>query len=65
MAKLFGKKQEDNSIPQDAKVIKVKDVPLTDSGEPDIAAILAENGLGHIDLSKAKVIKTDNTDIQK
>jgi len=44
------------------KTIKVDDIPLTESGEPDIAAILAANGLDHIDLSTVKVIKTDAAD---
>lgn len=40
----------------DKKVIKMDTIPLTESGEPDIAAILAANGLSHIDLSTVQVI---------
>jgi predicted metallopeptidase len=40
--------------------ISKADVPKTKTGEPDIAAILAANGLSHIDLSQVKVIKANN-----
>ncbi|MCL2362405.1 MAG: hypothetical protein FWC73_11410 [Defluviitaleaceae bacterium] len=43
-------------------VLHVNDIPLTESGEPDVAAILAANDLGHIDLTKAKVIKVKTPD---
>ena len=42
-----------------SKVIKMQsDIPLTDAGEPDIAAILAANGITDVDLSKVQVMKT-------
>ena len=50
------------------KVIKMENmenIPLTESGEPDIAAILAANGLSGIDLSKVKIIKGDDNDKEK
>ena len=40
---------------ENATVLHVKDIPLTESGEPDVAAILAANNLGHIDLEKAQI----------
>lgn len=46
--------------------LTLDEIPLTDSSEPDIPAILEAHGLTHIDLSKAKikVIKLD-TDYDK
>ena len=41
------------------KTIVQSEIPLTETGEPDIAAILAANGLGHIDPSTVQVIKTE------
>lgn len=49
-------KQGGTNMKENATVLHVKDIPLTESGEPDIAAILAANELGHIDLSKATVV---------
>jgi len=43
----------------DVTVLKLEEPPLTASGEPDIARILKEHGLGHVDLSKAKAIKIE------
>lgn len=51
-----------NQWPKDATIIDASDMPLTDSGEPDIAAILAANGLGHIDLSKVKIMKSGDAE---
>jgi hypothetical protein len=48
-----------SNLPEGATVINAADVPLTENGEPDIAAILAANGLGHIDLSKVTIVKPE------
>ena len=37
------------------------ELPITDDGELDIAAILAANGMADIDLSQAKVLQLDDT----
>jgi len=39
-----------------------KDVPLGADGKPDIAAILAANGITDVDLSKVKVIQASNAE---
>ena len=54
MLNFFKKKEKENT-----KIINMKDIPMTDDGEPDVAAILAANGLSDIDLSKAKIYKKD------
>jgi len=41
------------------KVIKLDDVPLTASGEPDVAAILAACGITGVDPSQVTVMKND------
>ncbi|MCL2188053.1 MAG: hypothetical protein FWC16_03260 [Defluviitaleaceae bacterium] len=40
-------------------VIKMDTLPMKD-GKPDIAAILAANGITGVDLSKIQVIQTEN-----
>ena len=52
------KPEQASNLPEGATVIKCTEMPLTEAGEPDIAAILAANGLSHIDLSKVKIMKT-------
>ena len=47
------------------KIIKMENIPLTESGEPDIAAILAANELSDIDISKVKIMKGDDTNKDK
>jgi hypothetical protein len=42
--------------------IKPEDIPLNEAGEPDIAAILAANGLSHIDLSQMKIVKANDAE---
>jgi len=61
---MFNKKEKpktESALPKDATVIQMTELPLTDSGEPDIAAILAANGLSHIDLSKVQIMKAGNS----
>ena len=41
---------------QDIRIIQSNDVPMNEAGEPDIAAILAANGLSDIDMSQVKVV---------
>ena len=43
------------------KVIKMDTLPTKD-GKPDIAAILAANGITGVDLSKVKVVNAGGTD---
>jgi len=43
--------------------IELDEYPLTENGEPDIAAILEAHNISHIDLSKSKVIKVDKENI--
>jgi len=54
--------KNEGNLPKGATVIQMTELPLTESGEPDIAAILAANGLSHIDLSKVQVLKADAPD---
>ena len=61
---MFKKKenpQNEGALPKDATVIQMTEMPLTKSGEPDIAAILAANGLSHIDLSKVQIMKAESS----
>jgi len=57
MFKFFNKQKTE--LPKDAKIIEVTDVPLDENGQPDIAAILAANGITDVDLSKVQVMKVD------
>ena len=40
----------------------IEDVPKTKSGDIDIAALLAANGITNVDLSQVKIIYTDKGD---
>ena len=58
------KKFKDSGVEQ-TNVIQMSNIPLTTSGEPDIQAILAANGLSHIDASKATVVMGNADDKDK
>lgn len=65
MFNMFKKAEKKNPTQSGAKVIQMENVPLTDSGEPDIVAVLAANGLSGIDMSKVKVMSGSGADKNK
>ena len=56
MSQSTQKTKEESPMPT---IIEMAEVPLTESGEPDIAAILAANGLDDVDMSRVKIIKAN------
>ena len=64
LSKMFGETDMEAVNSKNTKILKINEVPLTETGEPDIAAILAANGMSDVDLTKVKVMTSKSVERQ-